>query len=279
MKKIRYILFLLVLFMATAAFSQQKKVTLSLKNVTVKTALETLKAQSGLSYWLNTNDVNLQKIVSVNLKNKTVEDALKEILKGQDVRYQITNDHIVISKTSLSPEPKQEVTPTSEELRKIVGTVTDEKGQPLPGVTVLIEGTNKGTITDVNGNYTIPNVASGQTLAFSFIGMQSKNIIVNDFQDVINVSLKENVTGLNEVVVVGYGVQKKSDLTGAIASVDSKDLENVHGGSTVSTDLAGKIAGVTFRQSDARPGSSASIEIRNMGNPLYVIDGIELLHD
>ncbi len=268
-------MFLLVLFMATAAFSQQRKVTLSLKNVTVKTALEALKAQSGLSYWINANDVDMQKVISVNLKSKTVEDALKTILQGQNVRYQLSGDHIVISKASQTAEPKQEKAAPSGEIRKLTGKVTDEKGEALPGVTVVIQGTNKGTITDADGNYTMQNISSGQTLVFSFIGMQSRKVNVSDNQDVINVALSETITGLNEVVVVGYGVQKKSDLTGAIASVDSKDLENVHGGSTVSTDLAGKIAGVTFRQSDARPGSSASIQIRNMGNPLYVIDGIQ----
>jgi TonB-linked SusC/RagA family outer membrane protein len=274
MKKIKYLMFLLALFMATAAFSQQKKVTLSLKNVTVKTALEALKAQSGLSYWINANDVDMQKVISVNLKSKTVEDALKTILQGQDVRYQLSGDHIVISKATRVAEPKQENVAPSGEVRKLIGKVTDEKGQALPGVTVLLKGTTIGTITDVNGSYTLNNVLPDKTVVFSFIGMLSQDVKVGN-QDVINVMLSESTVSLNEVVAIGYGVQKKSDLTGAIASVDAKDMGDIHGGSTVSTSLAGVIAGVSFRQSDARPGSSAEIQIRNMGDPLYVIDGIE----
>jgi TonB-linked SusC/RagA family outer membrane protein len=273
MKKIKYLMFLLALFMATAAFSQQKKVTLSLKNVTVKTALEALKAQSGLSYWINANDVDMQKVISVNLKSKTVEDALKTILQGQDVRYQLSGDHIVISKATRVVEPKQEKAAPSGEMRKITGKVTDEKGQPLPGVTVVIQGTTKGTISDANGNYTLQNVSPNETLEFSFVGMQKSMALVGD-HSVINVTMKESATGLNEVVVVGYGTQRKVTLTGAVSSVQGSDITTTQS-QDLSNMLSGKLAGVNIVQNTSEPGTfSNSFQIRGFGSPLIVIDGV-----
>jgi len=278
MKKIKYFMFLLVLFMATAAFSQQKKVTLSLKNVTVKTALEALKAQSGLSYWINANDVDMQKVISVNLKSKKVEDALKTILQGQDVRYQLSGDHIVISKATRAVEPKQEIASPSGEMRKITGKVTDEKGQPLPGVTVVVNGTTKGTITDANGNYSLQNVSPNETLEFSFVGMQKSMAKVGD-HSVINVIMTESTTGLNEVVVVGYGSMQKKDLTTAISTVSTQNIA-VRPLANLGDAIQGMAAGVQVVSPSGAPGEGISIRVRGStsvlaGNdPLYVIDGV-----
>jgi TonB-dependent SusC/RagA subfamily outer membrane receptor len=111
-------------------------------------------------------------------------------------------------------------------------------------------------------------------LIFSSIGFVSQEVAINN-RTFLEVKLLADVKSLDEVVVVGYGTQKKESLTGAISVVTSKDIEKVHGGSTVSSGLAGKIPGVTFRMADGRPGASANIQIRNMGDPLYVIDGIQ----
>jgi TonB-linked SusC/RagA family outer membrane protein len=265
-------MFLLVLFMATAAFSQQKKVTLSLKNVTVKTALEALKAQSGLSYWINANDVDMQKVISVNLKSKTVEDALKAILKGQDVRYQLSGDHIVISKASRVAEPKQETnSPQTEEMRQLIGKVTDDKGQALPGVTIVVKGTATGTITNVDGNYSFPKVSPDETLVFSFVGMQSQEVSIGN-KDVINVALSESNTSLNEVVVVGYGTAKKRDIVGSIASINSKDLMVDPAYTDFNELLQGKASGVYVTDDGIRIRGMNSIS--NSTEPLYVIDGV-----
>jgi TonB-linked SusC/RagA family outer membrane protein len=281
MKKIKYLMFLLVLFMATAAFSQQKKVTLSLKNVTVKTALEALKAQSGLSYWINANDVDMEKVISVNLKSKTVEDALKSILQGQDVNYHLSGDHIVISKVTREVDSKQEnATPQQGgELRKITGEVTDEKGQSLPGVTVAIQGVNKGTITDVNGNYTLENISPNQMLEFSFVGMQKQYVTVGN-KNVINVALSDGAVALNEVVAIGYGVIKKSDLTGAVTNIKGSDIKS-SGTSNLASALQGKMSGVSIESASGQPGSGTRVLIRGVGtlgnaSPLYIVDGVEV---
>jgi TonB-linked SusC/RagA family outer membrane protein len=157
---------------------------------------------------------------------------------------------------------------------KVTGTVTDTAGVSLPGVAVKVRGTSIGTSTDVNGKFTLTAPAINSVLVFSYIGFTSTEVPLNG-QTAFNVKLKAVNTSLQEVVVTGYGSQRKESLTGAISSVTSKDIGRVHGGSTVSTTLAGKIPGVTFRQSEGRPGASAAIQIRNMGTPLYVIDGIQ----
>ncbi|MDR6567341.1 MULTISPECIES: SusC/RagA family TonB-linked outer membrane protein [Chitinophaga] len=155
----------------------------------------------------------------------------------------------------------------------ITGKVTDDKGIPLVGVTVNVKGTNKGTATDGAGNYSLSVPENGAVLVFSYVGFLKQEVPLSG-KKVVNVQLETDSKGLGEVVVVGYGTQKKESITGAISGVTSKDLERVHA-STVSATLAGKIPGVSFRMPDGRPGAGANIQIRNFGNALYVIDGIQ----
>ncbi len=156
----------------------------------------------------------------------------------------------------------------------ITGEVKDTTGQPLQRVTVTTDHSKKSTLTDQNGSYSIPVTSADKKLTFSFVGMKPITQSLSG-QTSYNVTLITDNTSLGEVVVVGYGTQKKGSLTGAIATITAKDIDRVHGGSTVSTGLAGKLAGVTFRMPEGRPGASANIQIRNMGTPLYVIDGIQ----
>lgn len=155
----------------------------------------------------------------------------------------------------------------------VTGKVTDEKNEPLVGVTVSVKGTTKGTTTDAKGAYSVTVPDENAVLVFTFIGYNKQELKVGNKRS-INPQLSEDSKGLGEVLVVGYGTQKKESITGAISGVTSKDLERVHA-STVSATLAGKMPGVSFRMPDGRPGASANIQIRNLGNPLYVIDGVQ----
>lgn len=159
------------------------------------------------------------------------------------------------------------------ELIEVSGAVFDKEELPLLGVNVVEKGTQNGVVTDFDGNYSI-EVASNAILVFSYLGYKSKELPVNG-QSVIDVQLIENISALEKVVVTGYGTQEKQSITGAISTVTSEDLQRVHGGATVSSALAGKIPGVSFRMADGRPGAGASIQIRNMGTPLFVIDGVQ----
>jgi TonB-dependent SusC/RagA subfamily outer membrane receptor len=164
--------------------------------------------------------------------------------------------------------------PSIAQTRVISGTITDDKGTTLIGVSVKLKNSKTGATTDANGKFKISVAGANPTLVFVYVGYLTQELPLAG-QSTVTVKLQEDNQKLQEVVVTGYGSQKRESITGSIASVTSKDIERVHGGATVSTTLAGKIPGVTFRQTDGRPGSSASIQIRNMGTPLYVIDGIQ----
>jgi TonB-linked SusC/RagA family outer membrane protein len=157
----------------------------------------------------------------------------------------------------------------------ITGRVTDSSGKtPLLGVTVTADASKKTVVTKDNGEFSIPVTNADKKLTFSYVGMKTVTQTLNGESN-FTISLIPDNTGLSEVVVIGYGTQKKESLTGAISTITSKDIDRVHAGSTVSTTLAGKLPGVTFRMPDGRPGAGANIQIRNMGTPLYVIDGIQ----
>ena len=158
----------------------------------------------------------------------------------------------------------------------VTGRVSDPvNGDPLIGVSVVVKNnTNLGTVTDIDGRYSI-GAAGSDTLVFSYIGYATQEIPVN-YREVVNVALGEDSQSLEEIIVTGYGTQKKESVTGSIATIDSDAIGRVkNAGTSASTGLAGKLPGVAFRQFDGRPGAGAAIQIRNMGEPLYVIDGIQ----
>ncbi len=156
----------------------------------------------------------------------------------------------------------------------VSGVVRDSTGAGVSNVTVAEKGARNATVTGADGSFTIRVANNRSVLVFSSVGYAPYEVRVGNETN-LTVALSQSNTELGEVVVVGYGTRKKESLTGAISSVTAKDIERVHGGSTVSSTLAGKLPGVTFRMPDGRPGASANIQIRNMGSPLYVIDGIQ----
>jgi TonB-linked SusC/RagA family outer membrane protein len=161
---------------------------------------------------------------------------------------------------------------------KISGQVIDVSGNPIPGANVVIKGTAKGTITDINGNYILEGVTSGNTLVFSFLGYQTQEVVVTD-KTVINIKLTESITNLDDVVVIGYGSVKRANLTGSVTDISSKDIQDIPA-ANLSSALEGKLAGVRVNQVSGRPGATTSFQIRESSSnkaaeePLYVIDGI-----
>ena len=160
---------------------------------------------------------------------------------------------------------------------EIKGTVSDSGGNPLPGVSLVVKNTARGASSDFDGNFIISNVSQGETLVFSYLGFMTKEIVINDSND-LNVVLAEDTLSLDEVVVVGYGTQKKSVVTGAISSVKAKDLEGLPV-ERVEQALQGRVSGVTIAADAGQPGSSSTVRIRGIttlgnNNPLWVIDGV-----
>ena len=162
---------------------------------------------------------------------------------------------------------------------EVKGTVTDSNGEPLPGVSVLIQGTSNGTITDVNGNYTL-KAGVNDVLVFSFIGMKTQNITVGN-QLSINVTLLDDAIGLDEVVAVGYGTMKKSDLSGASASINAEDYKDIPK-IDIAQSIQGRVAGVSIAQTSGTPGASTKIRIRGgnsmlgSNDPLIILDGVAM---
>lgn len=173
--------------------------------------------------------------------------------------------------TSPSPEDLPDLL-TATKAQTIKGRVTDTKGGPLVGVSVILKGTRTGTSTDVNGSYTLNVTSLDGTLVFTYLGFERKEVPIAG-RAVVNVELAETNSNLNEVVVVAYGTQKKATVSGAISNIKSEDLVRTSG-VAASTALVGKMPGITARASDARPGNGTGLQIRNLGNPLYVIDGV-----
>lgn len=160
----------------------------------------------------------------------------------------------------------------------IIGRVTDEPGEPLPGVTVVIKGTTNGAVTNIDGNYSISSVPENATLQFSFVGMQTQEIIVGN-QTVINIEMAVDAIGLEEVVAIGYGTAKKADLTGSVSTVSTKDFDKIPATSPLQA-LQGKATGIHITTNSGLPGSSSKVLIRGVGSingsnsPIYVVDGV-----
>jgi len=154
----------------------------------------------------------------------------------------------------------------------LTGTVTDQDGNPLAGVTVLVKGTTKGTLTDVDGKYLLQDVPSNAVISFSFVGMETQEIPLEG-RTLLNVTMKGVTIGLEEVVVVGYGTQTRRNLTGSVSAITDEGLKSSVAPS-ISQKIAGKVTGINSRITDGRPGSVNAIQIRNYGTPLYIIDGV-----
>ena len=250
---------------ASNAYTQNTKISLSVTEMKLEEIFMRIENDTYYRFAYDKNDINVDQTYSVNVKNAEIKELLNQLFSKGKIEYTLIGRQIVLS---VSNKPI-----VTQQIQTISGRVTDSSGSPLPGVTVIIRGTTHGTITDSDGNYSLSKVARDGTLVFSFVGMETSEVEING-RSQINLVMRESSIGLEEVVAIGYGVQKKESLTGAISGITASDLERVHS-TTVSGALAGKIAGVTFRMPDGRPGASASIQVRNMGNPLYVIDGIQ----
>ena len=241
-----------------------QSIALKMNKVTVEEAITELQKKSGYSFVYMGGDLDLDKTVSIDAKE--LQEAIDQILKGQDVTYEIQGKNIVVRKGAKKAQ---------QPAKKVTGTVKDAAGAPIIGASVRLLGTDKGTITDIDGNFSL-DMSEGDEIEVSYIGYTSQTIKYDG--RALAVRLKEDTELLDEVVVVGYGTMKKKDLTGAVSSVKMDDAP-VGTFSTISHALAGKAAGLQVSTISAQPGSGATFRIRgaasvNAGNdPLIIIDG------
>lgn len=267
-----FILFFMAQSWAVESFSQEVRLTMNMKNVKVIDVLNKIENETDYFFLFNQKLVNVDRIVNVEVKQEKVEEILSHLFEGTNVDYIVKDRQIVLVTGTGSEYTVQ------QQQRTISGTVTSESGEPLPGVSVVIKGTSQGTITDVDGKFTLKEIDSDQILVFSFVGMESKEVTVGN-QVLLNVLLIESTIGLEEVVAVGYGVQKKVNLTGAVESVTSEQIASRSVGQA-SMALQGIAPGVTVTQSSGKPGEDGgTIRIRGIGtigdsDPLILVDGI-----
>uniref|UniRef100_UPI003216BBC9 TonB-dependent receptor n=1 Tax=uncultured Draconibacterium sp. TaxID=1573823 RepID=UPI003216BBC9 len=256
--------------MAVESYSQSTRLNVELGNTTVEKVLENIENQSEFRFVYNRDAIDLERKVNMNSKNAPIEKVLNGLFKGTYVHYQLVDRTVVLTTVT-----KAEKSVTQQ--KSVSGKVTDVKGEALPGVTIYIKGTSKGTVTNIDGEFSIADVSAEDVLSISFVGMKTQEIVVGD-KMTINVMLQADQTDIDEVLVVGYTVRKKSTVTGAISSVEMGDMEK-NRIPNVSQALQGQIAGVQVTSSSGAPGDPVQIRIRGEGtignnNPLYIIDGI-----
>jgi TonB-linked SusC/RagA family outer membrane protein len=273
--KYKVVLLLVALSVNLGAFSQS--LSLYLHSVMVSKAMTELKQKTGYSFVFEGADLNTKKKVTVNAQS--LDEAIKQILQGQNATYEIQGKSIIVRHqvSASAPVSRKEELQQQKTTIRATGKVVDEKGEPIIGATVKERETNNGTITDLNGRYSL-DVPESSTLEISYIGYQNDLVRAGVNKNVV--LTQENET-LNEVVVVGYGSMKKRDLTGAISSVKGEDLALI-GVASVAHALEGKMAGLYIRQNSAQPGGGLDILIRGAGSvnssnePLYIVDGFPI---
>jgi TonB-linked SusC/RagA family outer membrane protein len=268
---------------AGAGYSQSTRISLQEKNATLRVILEKIENQSDFYFMYNGNIVDVNQKVSVKADKVLVTELLDQVLQGTGITYRIDNRQIALTAASESGQVNQ-----VQQIKTVNGKVTDSNGAPLPGVTVAIKGTTQGTITDVNGNYFFTNVPGNAILVFSFVGMKTQEISVSGKTN-MNVILEEETIGIEEVVAVGYGTQKRESLTGAISIVKDKDLIKASN-NDITNSLTGRAPGIRIVQMSSEPGKfDSQIDIRGFsytdpndniagnqtGGPLFIVDGVQ----
>ena len=274
-KKTKITLFLLCLvlsFNTTFLFGQNKQLTLNLKNVDLKELFENIEKQSGYTFSYRDVILRQDKDITLNIRNQSVKDVLNAVLPPRGLSYSIDDNYIQILKS----------TKTSDDKRFLVGTITDELGDPIIGASISLKGMNIGTVTDVDGNFKL-DVIPNSVLVISYIGYQT--IEINwDGQESLDLILKEDTRLLDEVVVVGFATQRKANLTGSVSQVKMEDVLGDRPVMSAAAALQGTIPGLTV-SGGSSPGQAKNFNIRGIysfkqdgstvGAPLILIDNVE----
>jgi TonB-dependent starch-binding outer membrane protein SusC len=270
MKLTTLLIFVFSFNLFASGYAQETKINLSMKNATIKEVIEQIEEETDFYFMLKYDDYLLKKQVTLDYKQANINDILTQLFEKERYEYKIIDKYIAV-------RPIDEI-PAEGQQGDITGKVTDSSGFPLPGVTVVVKNTTTGTVTNADGEYSLVNIPNDVILQFSFIGMKTQEMPVFGKTE-INVVLVEEVIGIEEVVAIGYGVQKKEDATGAVDVLSSDSFNKGMHTSPVEL-LNGKTAGVQITQSSGAPGAGSSVRIRGINSitgssePLYVIDGV-----
>lgn len=263
------ILFTVIQVAGIESYSQETKISLNLKSTSLKDVLETIEDESNFYFLYSAAMIDVGRKVDVSIENGNITEILDEVLKNTGIRYVIKGRQILLTEKNKTVVGGESI----QQQRSVSGKVTDSSGAALPGVTVVIKNTTNVTITDVNGNYTITGVGPAGVLVFSFVGMKTQEIPTSG-KSTINVILADESIGLEEVVAVGYGTQRKATLTGAISNITADEIK-VTTQSNLTNTMSGKLPGLRVVQRTSEPGRYENyFDIRGYGSPLVVVDGI-----
>ncbi len=270
MRATLFVVFLSVTqILAVNSYSQSTRLSLNIKNTSIESVLGQIEDQSEFYFIYDATVIDVDEKISIELTNKTIFEILDEIFKATDIIYKVNNRQIALTRIQDGTGAKDQ--------GPVSGKVSDALGNPLPGVTILVKGTMQGTVTDVNGNYTLQNVPADAILVFSFVGMQTVEATILG-KSLIDIVLEDDAIGLEEVVAIGYGTVKRADLTGAVASVKGEELAATPV-PNIAQALQGRLLGVNITSQDGRPGATMSVRVRGGGSitqsnePLYIVDG------
>ncbi len=269
---------LITAFLQIAQASKAQRITLTQKNATLEQLFKEIRKQSGYDFFFDLEDIKKAKKIDISVANETIEKVLNRCFENQPFTY-VLKDKTVIIREQVKQNGPQGI-PLTVQQTVIKGKVTDEKGGALPGVSIKVKGSKTGTVTDQSGNYSLTVTENNAVLIFSYIGYTIQEV-ASEGKTNINVVLKEENASLTEVVVVGYGTQKKVNLTGSVSTVAAQELIK-RPAPNASVLLQGKVPGLQIIQNSAQPGlENPSIQIHGVGtfgatgnNPLVLIDGV-----
>lgn len=282
MKLILFFLITGFIQVSATVYSQNTKFTFDVQNKRVVDVLREIEDQSNFRFFYQREQVNVEKKIDLKAADQTVENILTQIFPDGGIEFSVRNDDLILLKPVGKSMGAYDVLFAGAQQHPVSGVVFDSFDRPLPGVTILIKGTTHGTISGADGTYHFPNLSESSTLVFSFVGMKTQEVLVGS-QTVINVTMEEEIIGIEEVVAVGYGVQKKVNLTGSVASVTADEISN-RSLYNVAQAVQGMVPNLQISTTDGgRPGSNFSWTIRGAGTlgsagasgaPLFIVDGV-----
>jgi len=283
LKLLTLILFAFTTHISAGLYSQEMKISINAENITVSEIFNEIQKQTGCTIFYFSKDVDVSRKISVKFNDEAIEVVLEEVLKGTAASFTISGKDIIIKAKSENTPKNNSKTENEDEKVTIIGIVSDAKNNvPIPGVAVLIKGASKGTITDFDGKYKISIEEEDAILQFSCIGYETVEMQVNG-RIQIDIEMKETLTGLDEVVVVGYGIKKKENLTGAVATVSNEELTS-RPITSISEALNGVVSNLQIiSNSGGEPGADVTYQLRGAGSisgfassePLILVDGVE----
>lgn len=262
---------------ATESYSQKTTFTISVQDQSVKDVFDYIEQHSEFIIFYLDKTIDVNRKVSINLKGQRVESILEQLFKNTDVMYTINDRQILLSKRKEVTEAAPVVAVVQQKKNTVTGVVLDPTGMPVIGANIMVKGTTSGTITDMDGKFSL-DVDKDATLVVSYIGFASQEIKVGN-QTKLSISLKEDSEALDELVVVGYGTQKKATITGSVSALKGESIKR-SGSMNVTNAFAGQVPGVIATNRSGEPGSDYStLLIRGKGSlndnsPLIVIDGV-----